>query len=345
MSVSYQECRMCPRQCGADRRVGSDSGFQRGFCGESEIAYLAWSGLHKGEEPPVSGENGSGMFFFRGCSLGCPTCQNRQISSGLRPMSAASGGMGNVTCLEADAETLCELAWDLRGMGAHSISFVTAEHFTPLVVEVCRRLRQSGFDLPFVHNTSGWISADAIDELIPYIDIWLWDCKTHDAAVAAEFFGSSGYADAERESFAHLIEKASAFYLPSGFKPEIIVRHLMVPDHVDSTIGVIRDFAPYKDRCMFSLMTQYMDVGDVSGDADGSGLSSDSHSGVSAKDIRRAKRAMSTFGIERGWIQDKCDNELVWMPDFSRENPFPEAFAVASPFFLRRIRNICQMKK
>ena len=46
----------------------------------SDRAKVAWSGLHKGEEPPLVGRYGSGMIFFTGCPLHCAYCQNRQIS-------------------------------------------------------------------------------------------------------------------------------------------------------------------------------------------------------------------------------------------------------------------------
>jgi putative pyruvate formate lyase activating enzyme len=42
---------------------------------------LAAIEAHLGEEPPISGTNGSGTVFFTGCSLRCLFCQNRQISS------------------------------------------------------------------------------------------------------------------------------------------------------------------------------------------------------------------------------------------------------------------------
>ena len=36
---------------------------------------------HFGEEPCISGANGSGTIFFSGCALGCVYCQNYEISS------------------------------------------------------------------------------------------------------------------------------------------------------------------------------------------------------------------------------------------------------------------------
>ncbi len=69
-------CRLCPRDCGADRASG------RGFCGMGEDPVLARAALHLWEEPCISGERGSGTVFFSGCALRCVYCQNGAISTG-----------------------------------------------------------------------------------------------------------------------------------------------------------------------------------------------------------------------------------------------------------------------
>ncbi len=318
---------MCPRECSVDRRVRSDGSFRKGFCKESEKAYLAWAGLHRGEESIVSGEKGSGMLFFRGCPLGCPTCQNIQISL---PDSSRYGSDG-IRFLQADAAMLCELAWNMKEMGAHTISFVTAEHFVPLVVRTCAELKKRNFDLQFVFNTSGWICEDSVRDLFPFIDIWLWDTKTHDRTVAAEFFSNAAYPESERRSFGELMRLLDA----GGDRKQVIVRHLMIPGHIESTIGVIKDFAAYKDKCLFSLMTQYMDVDGASPKCADAPCRK-----VSAAEIKRAGRALETHGIECGWIQEKDDGAIDWKPDFTKGNPFPEAFATPSTLFMRLISEI-----
>jgi putative pyruvate formate lyase activating enzyme len=67
----YKECSLCPLNCKVDRTNG-----KVGICGQTDQLKVAWVGLHKGEEPPISGSNGSGTIFFSGCSLQCQHCQN-----------------------------------------------------------------------------------------------------------------------------------------------------------------------------------------------------------------------------------------------------------------------------
>ena len=67
-------CRLCPRNCGIDRRV------RAGACGAGADIVAARAALHFWEEPCISGARGSGAVFFSGCSLGCIFCQNAEIS-------------------------------------------------------------------------------------------------------------------------------------------------------------------------------------------------------------------------------------------------------------------------
>ena len=39
------------------------------------------------------------------------------------------------------------------------------------------------------------------------------------------------------------------------------------------------------------------------------------------------------LGID-GFVQERSDNEILWIPDFRRDQPFPEGFAKALPSFL-----------
>jgi len=41
---------------------------------------ISSTGPHPGEEPPISGKNGSGTIFFTYCTMSCKFCQNYPIS-------------------------------------------------------------------------------------------------------------------------------------------------------------------------------------------------------------------------------------------------------------------------
>ena len=108
-------CELCPRRCGADRAHG-----QRGICGAGATLKLARAARHLWEEPPISGEAGSGTIFFSGCPLKCIYCQNHEIST---------GNFG----IEVPNERLVEIMLELQAQGALNINLVTASHWAYLL--------------------------------------------------------------------------------------------------------------------------------------------------------------------------------------------------------------------
>lgn len=57
-------CRLCPRECGANRIAG-----EKGVCSSTGKLKLHSAGPHFGEEPPLVGRNGSGTVFFSNCNF------------------------------------------------------------------------------------------------------------------------------------------------------------------------------------------------------------------------------------------------------------------------------------
>ena len=71
-------CRLCPRECGAERTEG----LAGGICGQPSLPVAARAMLHRWEEPCLVGVHGAGAVFFSGCNLRCCFCQNGPISQG-----------------------------------------------------------------------------------------------------------------------------------------------------------------------------------------------------------------------------------------------------------------------
>ena len=109
------KCNLCPRECGIDREKS------KGYCGCDSKIKVAKVMLHKWEEPPISGKNGSGAIFFSGCPLKCVYCQNKDISH---------SGAGQ----EITVERLSEIFLELQAKGANNINLVTPDTFIPQLI-------------------------------------------------------------------------------------------------------------------------------------------------------------------------------------------------------------------
>jgi len=182
----YENCCLCPRYCGVSRVYGGEK-TRVGFCGETDQLRVAYVGPHFGEEPPITGKNGSGTVFFTGCSLRCSFCQNYQISH------------QRVGSNISPEELLKKLENMIRQYHVHNINFVTPDHFFPHVFSIVSLMRENAFDLPIIHNLSGYESVEILKTAEDYVDIYLPDFKYSHSSLAAELSKCPDYPEVALE--------------------------------------------------------------------------------------------------------------------------------------------------
>ncbi len=242
---AFSHCELCPRRCGIDRTSG-----RAGVCGVPAELRLARVALHFWEEPPISGEKGSGAVFFSGCPLRCVFCQNHEISS---------EGFGR----EVSVSRLAAAMLELQAQGAHNINLVTALHYAPKVREALLTAKDAGLDLPVVCNTSGYELVETIEYMADVVDVWLPDFKYADPQLAASLSGARDYpqvAAAALEAMVAAVDaKGGRLMTEDGLmKRGIIVRHLVLPTHAQDSCAVLdRVWQIAQNRVDLSVMNQY----------------------------------------------------------------------------------------
>ncbi|MGQ9555838.1 MAG: radical SAM protein, partial [Anaerolineae bacterium] len=186
---SLRSCRLCPRQCGADRLAGKLGACRMG----AEPVVAAWN-VHFGEEPPISGGHGSGTIFFSGCTGRCLFCQNYPISQ---------LGVGQPITVQR----LAGLMLELQGRGCHNINLVTPTHFVPAIMRALLVAAQRGLNIPIVYNTSGYESVATLQLLEGTVDIYLPDAKYADERAARALSGFRGYVAANRAALQEMLRQ------------------------------------------------------------------------------------------------------------------------------------------
>ena len=165
-------CECCPRKCGVNRLEG-----KVGFCRIRAGIQVCHTGLHFGEEPPISGTRGSGTVFFAGCNLCCVFCQNYQISQ-----ESQQGHTRTLTTDELASEML-----RLQDAGAHNINFVSPSHMIFQMADAIRGAKGKGLVVPVVYNSNGYDSVDALRQIRGLVDIYLPDIKYLEKALLNEY--------------------------------------------------------------------------------------------------------------------------------------------------------------
>jgi putative pyruvate formate lyase activating enzyme len=316
----YENCTLCPRNCRVDRLKG-----ERGRCGETLELRISHATVHFGEEPVLSGTGGSGTVFISGCALGCPFCQNYQISRG------NTGGV-------VDKKLFSEIIHALCKRGVHNINLVTPSHMAPTIAWYLDIVKEAGLKIPVAWNSSGFEKREALEAVAEDVDIWLPDVKTVDSDSAVKLLGTGLYAESVKDAVAFMVGRSSPVYENPVFetsvhesshdtvhkesgdfpllKKGVIVRHLVIPGMLESTRNVIRWFAEkYSDRAIFSLMTQYTPVfvpGENRWIPTGQ---------LTSEEYGQVAGWLDEYGIDEGFFQELVPGD-EWLPDFSRRNPF-----------------------
>jgi putative pyruvate formate lyase activating enzyme len=301
----YKNCILCPRRCGVNREEG-----QRGFCGETAALRLAFAGIHKGEEPPITGAGGSGTVFVSGCNLGCAFCQNHQISHA----SSKGNSLGRIVT----AEEFAEICLALQEHGAENINIVTGSHAAPALALGITAARKQGLCIPVLWNSSGYDGMETLEILKDIVDVYLPDLKTLDREIAARFFNAPDYGEHAMAAILKMMEYRK-LRLDKTIASGVMLRHLVIPGLLENTRQVLRWFAENcKGRALLSLMTQYTPVGTDTKIPDRY---------ISEDEYKAVLFMLDEFEIDDGFCQELITGS-EWLPDFTLPNPFSSELSV-----------------
>lgn len=242
----YENCLLCPRKCGINRRTG-----QTGVCGVSSEIKVARAALHYWEEPCISGKRGSGAVFFSGCSLHCVFCQNREISDGKE---------GKVI----SKERLSDIFMELAGKGANNINLVTPGQYIPDIVWAVNDAKSRGMKLPIIYNTSGYENVTELKLLEGIVDVYLPDFKYMDSTLSAMYSRAKDYPSVAKQALSEMVRQQPDVVIDDAtglIQKGVIVRQLLLPGHVNDAKAVLKYlYDTYYDHVYISMMSQFTPI-------------------------------------------------------------------------------------
>ena len=262
-------CTLCPRSCNVDRAE------KAGFCGvfgASDRVRAAKAMLHFGEEPPISGEKGSGAVFFSGCTMGCVFCQNYRISTaGCRKVFAQGAAWtphrqsehisSNVHGKEITVQRLADVFLELQEKGAHNINLVTGSHYVPQIIKALD-LAKPGLKIPVIFNCGGYEKVETLKMLEGHIDVYLPDVKYYSDELALRYSSAKNYFRTAYGALEEMLRQTGKYRMENGIiKKGVILRHLILPGCYKDSIALLNALAPFRDDILISLMSQYVPMG------------------------------------------------------------------------------------
>ncbi|PIV00358.1 radical SAM protein [Candidatus Shapirobacteria bacterium CG03_land_8_20_14_0_80_40_19] len=256
---------------------------------------ISWYGKYFGEEPPISGQGGSGTIFFCGCNLKCVFCQNWQISQ------------GNTSCETVSEAELLKIIFNLHNQGAGNINLVSPTIWAKQLIEVLKKAKQNGLKIPVVWNSNGYEKTEILKKLEGLIDIYLPDCKYSDEKLAIKYSSAPEYPKIAQKAILEMFRQV-------GVKG-LIVRHLILPRQIKNSIECLKFIRSISPKIYLSLMTQYNPTYKAK-------YFPEINRKLNRQEYNKVLRAVKELRFENGWIQKFGESADLLMPDFSKKNPF-----------------------
>jgi len=255
--------------------------------GEGIVIYSAF--LHGGEEPAISSKHGSGTIFFSGCNLGCIYCQNYKFSHLLK---------GSLKSHEETAAIMLKLQKEK----AHNINLVTPTHFLPQILQSLHIAISGGLNIPIVYNTSGYEKKEIIQLLDGIVDVYLPDMKYISDGLANECSNAGSYSFYNKEALLEMYrQKNKASYNEGALTSGFVVRHLVIPGHIEETAAILSWIKENIPDCLTSIMFQYQPYYKAK-------QIPQLNRTVSVDEYNQVKELVQNLDI-KGWIQDLAAQE------------------------------------
>ena len=281
-------CSSCPRNCQIDRENVS------GFCGVGKNLTLAKATLHWGEEPILSSGKGSGAIFFSGCNLRCVYCQNYKVSRGFGK--------------EISIKRLSEIFKELEDLGANNINLVTPTHFIDQILQAFELYKPQ---IPIVYNSSGYEKVESLKRLEGIVDIYLPDFKYSDNMLAQKYSKCPNYVETAKNAILEMRRQTKDVVVDGLMKSGLIIRHLMLPNAIDNTLGVIDWINEnFSKNTYISLMGQYIPYGD-------SFKFEELKRKIKPIEYKIAINRLYNYGFLNSFVQDLDSAQTTFIPEFN----------------------------
>lgn len=296
MDERLKKCTMCPHECKVNRYIN------QGRCGATDKIKIALVSTHDYEEPPISGNRGSGTIFFSGCNLGCVYCQNYKISH-------------NMYGQEVSIERLAEIMIEQQKRGVHNINLVTPTIYAYQIKEAIIIAKEKGLSIPIVYNCSGYEKVETLKALEGYIDIYLPDFKYFDNDIAKKYSRVENYSVHAKAALLEMRRQVKDTFDNNGIMQSgLIVRHMILPNHIENSKKVIKWIKEtLGETTILSIMAQYFPTHRAC-------EYEEINRKITLEELESVEEYLFEQNLTNGYIQELGEHEEEYVPDFNLDN-------------------------
>jgi len=303
LDIILNKCLICPHKCKVNRKSE-----EKGFCNAGYNPVISSAMPHHGEEPPISGNRGSGTIFFTYCNMKCVYCQNYQISQEFE---------GTKCSISELADSMIKL----QNLSCHNINFVSPTIWIPQIVKALSIARNKGLSVPTVFNTGGYDNPKIIKMLDGIIDIYMPDMRYSNDDMARKYSMVEEYVRYNRQSVKEMYRQVGGLKVdPEGVALKgLMIRLLVLPENIGGikkTLDFIKN--ELSTDVYLSIMAQYHPTYKASRYPELNRM-------ITAKEYLEVVKYAEKRGFSYGWTQDHISlnsKEDLFIPDFKDKKIF-----------------------
>ena len=228
--------------------------------------------------------------------MNCVFCQNYEISQ---------QGKGK----EITIEDLAKIFLIQQSKNVENINLVTPTSYVPQIIEAIKIARKNGLNLPIVYNTNGYENVETIKMLDGYIDIYLPDLKYSDDNLAKRLSKVDNYFEIATEAIKEMKKQVgkTEFNENGVMKNGIIIRHLVLPNHILNSRRVLRWINDNIPDSYVSVMAQYFPTYKAK-------EIEDINRKLTKKEYQEIENYLYRLNLENGYIQELGEHEEEYVP-------------------------------
>ena len=283
MERSCNLCTICPRKCQINRSE------KNGFCNESDKIRIAkiienfeW------EEPCITGKKGTLAIFFSGCNLRCDYCQNFEISRG------QAGKEYTIAQFAEIVETLQDKH--------SSIDLITPTHFSTQIAKSFEKIEKK---VPVIWNTNSYETVENITKISGFVDVFLADLKYSNNQLGQKFSACTNYFSNALPAIMQMRKLKPDIIENDFMKQGLIIRHLVLPEHVSNSIEVLDVIQTHFPNTTISLMSQFTPNG-----------KSSLNRKLKPIEYKAVVSHLENLGLSKGYVQEFESASEQFVPDF-----------------------------
>ena len=193
--------------------------------------------------------------------------------------------------------------------GVSCIDLVAPTQFLPHILPAL----EPKLPVPVVYNCGGYEAVEPLQELEGKIDIYLPDLKYSDEKLAGELSRAADYPRVALAAVSEMFRQVGRPVYEGGLlKKGVILRHLVLPGHVENSLGVLdmiaEHFAP--GDVLVSLMSQYTPMGKIKN-------TPPFDRPVTEEEYAAVCSWAELCGIQTGFLQEISSANEAFVPDWN----------------------------